>query len=149
MEAQRQWLTAMASRQRVPAIEGWFTLDKSAPTLLGTRCAGCGTYFFPKELRSCRNPSCGGTELEEVPLSRRGRIWSYTINHYAPPSPAVAEAPYGVAAVELAQERMIVLGQIEGDAAGLRVGDEMELTVGSLYEDDEGEYLVWKWKPVR
>ena len=139
----------MSSKRRSPAVDGWFTLDEREPTLLGTRCVACGTYFFPKETHSCRNPSCGGSELEEVPLSRRGRIWSYTINHYAPPPPAVVNEPYGVAAVELSQERMIVLGQLEGNVDELHVGDEVELTVGPLYEDDENEYVVWKWRPLR
>ena len=30
----------------------------------------------------------------------------------------------------------------------LKVGMEMELVLDQLYEDDENEYLVWKWKPV-
>ena len=59
-------------------------------------------------------------------------------------------APYGIAAVELADERMVVLGQLEPgvDVAELRVGQEVELVLGPLYEDDEHEYLVWKWKAV-
>jgi hypothetical protein len=28
------------------------------------------------------------------------------------------------------------------------VGQPMELTLGTLYEDDENEYIVWKWKPA-
>jgi hypothetical protein len=28
------------------------------------------------------------------------------------------------------------------------VGTEMELALGTLYEDDEHEYLVWKWRPT-
>ena len=78
------------SKTRVPAIEGWFT-EGDEPTLLGTRCTKCHTLFFPKETFACRNPSCTSTELEEVPLSRRGRIWSYTNNCYAPPPPYVGE----------------------------------------------------------
>ena len=97
----------------------------------------------------CRNPACGAEDLEDVSLGRRGKVWSYTINHYAPPPPAVVKEPYGVAAVELDEERMIVLGLIDGDAAGLRVGDEVELTVGPLYEDEANQYLVWKWRPLR
>ena len=30
----------------------------------------------------------------------------------------------------------------------LRVGDEVELVLDTLYEDDEHEYLVWKWRPI-
>jgi hypothetical protein len=28
------------------------------------------------------------------------------------------------------------------------VGDEVELVLDTLYEDDEHEYVVWKWRPV-
>jgi len=142
----------MAAKQRVPAIDGWFTAD-GEPRLLGTRCTTCGSYFFPRQIGACRNPRCDGTELAEVPLSNRGTVWSYTTNHYAPPAPFVAAepfAPYSVAAVELADEKLVVLGQVDAgtDPADLRVGAEVELTVGTLYEDADHEYVVWTWSPV-
>ncbi|MCA1831158.1 MAG: Zn-ribbon domain-containing OB-fold protein [Actinomycetota bacterium] len=132
------------SATKIPAVEGWFTLDDE-PRLIGSRCATCGTYFFPKELSFCRNPSCDGTELTETPLSRTGKVWSYTVNHYAPPPPYVAAdpfVPFGVAAVELSEERMMILGQTTGHVA---VGDDVELIVDTLYTDDKGEHVVWKW----
>src|SRR5665647_2220468 len=61
-----------SAKTRVPAIDGWFTLDDDAPTLLGSRCTSCGTYAFPKETFFCRNPGCQGKEFAEAPLSRRG-----------------------------------------------------------------------------
>ena len=137
-------------KQRTPAVEGWFTTGDAEPYLLGTRCADCGTYFFPPERTFCRNPRCTGTDLEEVELSRRGRVWSSTVNHYAPPPPAVSPdpfVPYGVAAVELDEERMVVLGRVDGDTP-IPVGTEVELVVDTLYEDEDSEYLVWKWRPV-
>ena len=126
---------------------------KTAPQLLGSRCRACAAVFFPKETVFCRNPACGGTEFDEVPLSRRGTLWSYTDNRYAPPAPYVAAdpfVPYAVAAVELADEKLVVLGQV---APGVRVEDlevgmEMELTLGTLYSDAEHEYLIWHWKPA-
>ena len=44
---------------------------------------------------------------------------------------------------------MVVMGQVASDVPfeELRVGLPMELTLGALYEDDEKEYLVWKWRP--
>lgn len=142
----------MATKARVPAVEGWFTLDDE-PRLLGNRCSKCGSCFFPKIATECRNPGCDGTELVEVPLSNRGTIWSYTTNHYAPPAPFVAAdpfEPYSVAAVELPDEKLVVLGQMDTgiDPTTVRVGMEVELTLGTLYEDDDHEYIVWKWKPV-
>lgn len=141
------------SKPRVPAVEGWFTLDAQAPRLLGTRCKACGTYFFPRETAFCRNPNCAGTEFEEVPLSTRGKLWSFTDNRYAPPKPYMASdpfEPYAVAAVELEHEKMVVLGQVEAGVGidRLEAGLEMELTLGTLYEDDANEYLIWKWRPA-
>ena len=132
---------------RVPAVEGWFTMDSEEPRLIGNRCTSCGTVFFPAAALACRNPSCDGTEFEEALLSRRGKVWSYTTNHYAPPPPYVAAdpfEPFGVAAVELSEERMIVLGQVEGDPSELAIGDEVELVTGELSDGA----LVWKWAKV-
>jgi uncharacterized OB-fold protein len=141
------------AKTQIPAVEGWFRTDPEDPRLLATRCTSCKTYFFPRETSYCRNPSCAGGEFEEVALSRRGKLWSFTNNCYPPPQPYVAEdpfVPYAIAAVELEQEKMVVLGQV---AAGIGVdeleaGMEMELVLGKLYEDDEHEYVVWKWRPT-
>jgi uncharacterized OB-fold protein len=142
-----------STKSRVPAVEGWFTTDGDAPALLGSRCRTCGTYAFPRETFYCANPGCDGTEFDDVPLSRRGRVWSYTDARYTPPPPYVAADPYVpfcIAAVELAEEKMVVMGQVvpEVTVDDLAVGTEVELVVDVLYEDDEHEYLVWKWRPV-
>ena len=140
------------TRERVPAIEGWFTTG-DAPALLGSKCTSCGTFFFPREAALCRNPECTGRQFEDVELSRRGRIWSFTDNRYQPPAPYVSPdpfVPYAIAAVELAAERMVVLGQlVRGvDTADLTIGQEVELILGTLYSDDDRDYLVWNWRPV-
>jgi uncharacterized OB-fold protein len=140
-------------KPKVPAVDGWFTMDPERPRLLGSRCSVCGSYFFPKELLRCRNPHCGATDLAEIELSPRGTIWSYTVNHYPPPPPAVITEdfqPYAVAAVELPEERITVLGQVpRGSEEVLTLGSPMELILDTLYEDQEAEYVVWKWAPVR
>jgi len=142
-----------AQRTRVPAIEGWFRMDGKAPCLLGTRCTSCGTTFFPPESTFCRNPGCDGGEFEPVELSRRGKLWSFTDNHYKPPAPYMSAdpfEPYAIAAVELDAERMVVLGQVVKGVGTdrLRAGMEMELVVETLYSDEANDYIVWKWSPV-
>ena len=149
--------------RRVPAIEGWFTLDETAPALIGGRCSTCGTYVFPPTLLACPNPDCGsasvGTDatFETVELSRRGRIWSYTDARYEPPPPYVASDPYEpfcLAAVELAAEKLVVLGQVAPGfkVDDLRVGMEVELVLGKLNSggggEDDSEVMVWNWRPV-
>ena len=132
------------------AVESWFTTD-DAPSLIGTRCSACGTYLFPPETFSCRNPRCDSTDLEPVPLSRTGRVWSFAVNHYAAPPPALNTEPfepYAVAAVELEEERMVVLGQVATgtDLALVHMGRVMEIVVEPIIPGSEE--LVWKWKPV-
>ena len=141
------------TRKREPAIAGWFTTDAEQPHLLGARCTACGTYFFPRQTSFCRNPDCAGTDFEDVELSRTGRIWSYTNACYQPPEPYVSPepfVPYTVAAVELSAERMVVLGQLAPgvDPENLELGMEMELVLDTLFEDDEAEHVVWKWRPI-
>jgi len=141
------------TRSRVPAVEGWFTMDEAAPALVGARGVESGSYFFPKALAVSANPTAPFEAREEVALSRRGRVWSYTTNHYQPPAPYVSPdpfVPYTVLAVELEEERMVVLGPLAtgADPEQLRVGMEVELVLGPLYADDEHEYVIWQWAPV-
>ena len=127
-----------------PAIDGWWETDHDGnPHLLGSKCPQCATYVFPPRPNNCPNPACDGDVLEAVPLSRRGTVWSYTENQYAPPPPYPASdpfEPFAVAAVELADEGLIVLGKVvDGTlAADLKVGAEMELTLIPHYTDDDG-----------
>ncbi|WP_019629918.1 Zn-ribbon domain-containing OB-fold protein [Actinomadura atramentaria] len=151
-------MTNGAKKRRTPAIDGWFAPEPGGGVrLLGTRCAACGTPYFPRNDLACRNPRCDGprdgSELAEHRLSDRGRIWSYADARYKPPPPFVADEPFrpfAVAAVELAAERMIVLGRVVPGVTvdDLAVGMEMALTEGVLYEDDDTEYTVWMWQPA-
>lgn len=128
----------------IPAVEGWFATDESGAThLIGGKCTRCATYVFPPRENNCPNPACDSDELALVPLSRRGVVWSYTENRYAPPPPYPSPdpfEPFAVAAVELEEEGLIVLGKVvEGTlATDLKVGMAMELTTMALYTDDNG-----------
>ena len=109
--------------------------------------------FFPKASFFCRNPACAGEEFAETQLSRRGRIWSFTDAQYQPPPPYIPRSdphqPFAIAAVELDEEQMVVLGQVADGytVADLEVGQQVELVVENLYSDDDSDYLVWRWKP--
>ncbi len=139
---------------RVPAVEGWFTLDETAPALLGGRCTSCGTYIFPNKRRFCPNPTCASETFDEVPLSRHGRIWSYTDARYQPPPPYVPVSDpheaFAIAAVELEKEKLVVMGQVVRGVGvdDLRVGMQVELVLDVLYAENDNEYLVWKWRLV-
>lgn len=128
------------------AIDGWFTIENGVTHLLGTRCAKCATVSFPPRTGFCGNPRCDGSASDRVRLSRGGAVWSYTNACYPPPHPYVAAEPYApvtLAAVELAAEGLVVLGQVTPDltVADLHVGMELELTCGPLADGP----LVWMW----
>ncbi|MFJ1973395.1 Zn-ribbon domain-containing OB-fold protein [Streptomyces sp. NPDC087903] len=140
------------SRTRTPVVARWFAGEGDEFRLLGTRCRACTSVFFPREDAHCRNPGCPGGELLEVPLSRRGRVWSYTDARYRPPSPYVTDPelpwePYALIAVELEPERMVVLGQAAPGitVADLAVGMEVEVVSGVLPASAE---TTWNWRPT-
>jgi hypothetical protein len=140
-------------KRKVPAVTGWFYMDPDCPRLFASRCQSCNTYSFPRELVSCKNPGCGGTDFESVTLGPRGKLWSFTDNRYKPPAPYVSPdpfVPYAIAAVELAEAKLVVLGQVVAgvDTSQLRAGMDMELVIDTLFEDEENEYVIWKWRPA-
>jgi hypothetical protein len=141
------------STTAVPAVEGWFTTD-AEPHLLGTRCTSCGTVSFPQASGFCRNPECRGRAFDAVELARVGTVWSYTDAQYQPPPPYIPAAepyePFALAAVELAAEQVVILGQVAKGygVEDLRVGAAVELVVEPLYELDGVEHLIYRWKPV-
>ena len=77
--------------------------DVRTPALKGSRCAGCGNVAFP-EGRGCQR--CGAVAMEPVDLGRRGTVWGFTIQRFAPKSPpyvppADGFRPFAVGYVEL------------------------------------------------
>ncbi len=136
----------------MPVVEGWFTTGEE-PHLIGAQCPVCNTIVFPPREGACPNPACDSDELTPTPLSRRGKVWSYTENHYPPPPPYVAAdpfEPFALAAVELDHEGIVVLGQVAKGvgAADLRVGMEMQIAIEVLSHDDDHDSLVYVWEPV-
>ncbi|MFI5641883.1 Zn-ribbon domain-containing OB-fold protein [Streptomyces goshikiensis] len=139
-------------------MSGWFgdSGTEGGFRLLGTRCSACAAVFFPREDAYCRNPHCAGDgELAEVPLSPRGRVWSYTDGRYRPPAPYVSDPdvpwePYTLVAVELEAEGMVVLGQAAPGVgvADLAVGMEVEVVGGVLEETAETTWTTWRFRPV-
>jgi len=140
-------------KRRIPIEEGLFTWPSDQPQLIASRCAPCGEVAFPKQ-QSC--PACSATDVEEILLSRRGTIWTWTIQHFPPPIPPYAGSgdrdsfvPYGVAYVEL-PEGIRVEGRLtENDPEKLAIGMEMELVIETFAQDAEGnDLLTFAFAPV-
>ena len=128
--------------------------DDGRPALLGSRCTRLRHVRLPgRAQRYCGNPDCDSAGVRDGGAVPPGPIWSYTDARYQPPPPYVPADPYVpfcLAAVELAAEKLVVMGQVVPGVTvdDLKVGDEVELVIDTLYSEDEHEYLVWKWQPV-
>jgi uncharacterized OB-fold protein len=140
----------MATRQ-IPIQEGLFTWPAERPQLLGSRCQGCGETTFPAQA-SC--PACTGTRTERIPLSRRGKLWTWTIQRFPPPAPPFKGpqqgfVPFGVGYVELPEGLRVEARLTENDPAKLAIGMEMELVIQKFDEDAAGnERMVFAFAPA-
>lgn len=140
----------MQTVERIPVAKDLFRWSNGTANLIGSRCKGCNSHYFPKSL-SCRNPECREKEVAEVLLSRLGTLHSYTVQAYRPPPLFRMDpwAPYAIGLVELS-EGLRVLGMLTSSALdNIRVGMAVELTVEPLYRDELGrEVLTYKFKPA-
>jgi uncharacterized OB-fold protein len=129
--------------EHVPVAEPLFRWSDDGVFLVGSRCAGCGTHYFPKCL-SCRNPGCDEKSVEEVSFGSSGRLYSYTVQSYRPPPLFAMEPfePYAIGLVEL-PEGLRVLGMLTGgELDDIRIGMPVELTVRTLRTDEAGREIV-------
>ena len=130
---------------QVPVAEGIFTWPSDDPQLIGSRCTACSIVTFPAQ-DSC--PRCAATEMTEHLLSRRGRLWAWTTQHFPPPSPPYSGptgsdfVPFGVGFVELPGEVKVESRLTESDPDVLAPGMEMELVLVPFRADDEGNDVV-------
>ena len=140
-----------SEKKQIPVVEGYFTWPPEEPRLISSRCKSCGHYFFPKTF-TCYNPNCKNKEVEEALLSRRGKLWSYTVVHYPPPPPFVPAdpfVPFAIGEVEF-PEGLKVFGMMTGcEPEDLTMNMDVEVVAEKLYEDEEGNEVVgWKLRPV-
>ena len=97
--------------------------------LVVQKCSGCGRMRIPPR-PMC--PSCRSLENEWVPVSGRGRVWSFVVAH-PPLLPAYMEvAPFNVITVELEEDPTLrLVGNLVGSADGpLNEIDPHSISIG-------------------
>lgn len=97
----------------------------------GNKCKTCGKVSFPKT-ELC--PFCAGEDLEKVPLSEEGTVFSHSVTrmpvgHYQPPTiGAYVDLPEGTR----------VYGQIHADEKDVKNGMKVKVHVGSIWTEADG-----------
>ena len=117
--------------ESISVHDGLVVGTADAPELVGSRCRTCGVIAFPPQA-SCA--ACTSGDIEPRRLARRGTLWTWTIQCFAPKSPPYAGTaddfePYGVGYVELPGEVRVEARLTESDPARLRIGMPMALVL--------------------
>ena len=135
------------AKKKVPRIEGLFTMTDD-PRLIVSRCKKCEAVAFPPR-PFCPNPDCKKVreDVEEIKISRKGTLYSYAIQVYPTPPPFKYDKDNFAVGIVDFPEGLRVWG-IMTRMENLKIGMEVETTLGKLYEDDENEYVTWMWKPI-
>jgi uncharacterized OB-fold protein len=124
--------------------------SEEEPRLIGSVCERCGTVTFPRQ-SSC--PRCTSEQVHAHELATRGRLWTWTVQCFAPKAPPYLEAgvqefePFGVGYIELPGEVRVEARLTENDPERLRIGMPMELTL--IPVPGAGEKLTFAFRPVK
>ncbi len=94
-----------------------------------SKCTKCNRIYFPVR-HNC--PDCLDSKVQEVPLSKRGKLYSYSITHMKPLVKGVVDPPYANGIIEFPEgfKLFAILRDIEPmDDASMqkRIGTEFEI----------------------
>lgn len=90
-------------------------------------------------------PRCGGDDLSWKQASGRGTIYSYTVVRANAPSAFVADMPYVVAVVRLAEGVQMLTNIVECAPDALGCDQPVEVT----FEPLNDEFTLPKFRPIR
>ena len=145
-------LSGSSNKKAVPIKEGLFHIPENPddePYLIGSKCRNCGCVIWPKR-RVC--PACVRDDvMEEIPLSRKGKIQSFSVVHQAPAG-FDFEIPYIQAVVQLPEGVTLfsLVSDVEAKSDALKLGQAMEMIVDRIGSDKEGNDIVsWKFRPLK
>ena len=108
------------------------------------KCTKCNYIAFPKRL-IC--PECGSTEFEDMNLSGKGKLETFTIIR-TPPEGFVDQAPYAVGLIEL-EEGKLIMGQItDCDPEKIKIGDKLITKFRRMNEEGKTGMIMYSYKFV-
>jgi len=116
------------------------------PHIIARKCKKCSDIAFPGKERCGK---CDSTEMEEVLLSNKGKIYSYTIVMQTIPG---YEVPNIVAVVKMPEDdTLMIMTQIKDcSIQEVRCGMEVETIIADLFTKTNGQRVVgYAFRPSR
>jgi len=136
-----------ATQGRRPIVPFLRLPESGEPFLAGQRCDGCGAVYLGRR-QACAK-CLGRGPFREVPLSRTGELYVWSIVHQSFPGVPV---PYVVGVVDLPEGVSVRcnLIDVQPDPTALRFGMKVEMTTGVSQQDKEGNDVVaFYFRPAR
>ena len=127
--------------EKVFVREGLYKETPEGIVLVGNKCPKCGGAFFPKAEFCTR---CLNRELEEMVLSKRGKLYSYTITRVPV---AKYPVPHAIGMITLPEKVRITAPLVLGDR-DFKIGDEMEMEITTLWSEVDRDVIGYKFKAV-
>lgn len=124
---------------KTAAQPGLYDPEESVPRLMGTRCSGCGTCFFPPLGIGCEICGAAQDQLEAAELAAAGELHSVaTVHMHAGKD---IQAPFTVGEVQLDDGplvRCMMAELVEPAAIGARVAARWEV----VSTDEDGNEVL-------
>lgn len=133
-----------APAKPLPVVQPWarpFWDAARAHRLVLQHCQACNKpIFYPRA--AC--PHCGSERLGWQDASGKGKIYSFTTVLSNAPSPFIADMPYVVAVVELAEGVRMLSNIVQCDPQQLRCEQPVEV----VFERLNDEFTLPKFRPL-
>ncbi|MCR4443444.1 MAG: zinc ribbon domain-containing protein [Peptococcaceae bacterium] len=113
--------------------------------LVANKCKKCGAVSFPKN-ELC--VFCLGEEMEEVELSRKGILYSYTITRVPVDK---WTAPHAIGQISIPENQLRIVAPLimEDENDTFNIGDELEMEIAKYWDDGDNEVMGYKYRPVK
>lgn len=125
----------------LPLKAGFLTgdlMNAESVRLSGSRCNACGIALFGERHR-CEN--CSSPDLDHVSFATTGRIYTYTVQRYAPPQPHSLPMPWQprpIAWIDLDDNGPRILGPIACTPEEVLIGMAVQLDCQIGWKDGTG-----------
>lgn len=112
--------------------------------LIGYKCKKCERVNYPKSLKCI---GCGSEDLEEIQMSRTGKVLTYIVNYYMPDE---FDRPLGQGVIELDSGGRLMTQFTEiSSEKDIEIGMPVEIVIRRMSTRDGLNYYGPKVRPLK